>query len=255
MYMRLAFAVAAHLEPEILVVDEVLAVGDAEFQKKCMGKMGDVAAQGRTVLFVSHNMTAICQLCTRALLLRLGQLASTGPASEIAEQYLSDAKEAVDAIFDLSEHPARRSCYRPLIQSLAVSTPDGRPETTFRPQDGMVVDVGIKLPRPIREPRVALAIEDSHGRRIMTMASYFSKHGLGPLDGEKTVRCTLDQLRLGSGRYLLSVSIGDKLQGLLDSVDGAGWFQVEWDNNYENGEPYLSVYGPVLARSAWQVRQ
>jgi lipopolysaccharide transport system ATP-binding protein len=88
MYMRLAFAVAAHLEPEILVVDEVLAVGDAEFQKKCLGKMDDVAKTGRTVLFVSHNMSAVNQLCSRTILLNKGRLVADGPTSDVIEQYL-----------------------------------------------------------------------------------------------------------------------------------------------------------------------
>ena len=88
MYVRLAFAVAAHLEPEILMVDEVLAVGDAEFQKKCLGKMGDVAKTGRTVLFVSHNMTAIKSLCSKALLLKSGMIEKEGFTSEVVDEYL-----------------------------------------------------------------------------------------------------------------------------------------------------------------------
>src|SRR5439155_1585645 len=88
MYMRLAFAVAAHLEPEILVIDEVLAVGDAAFQKKCLGKMGEVAKQGRTVLFVSHNLTALQSLCDRAIWLDAGRLISYGQAGSIVHEYL-----------------------------------------------------------------------------------------------------------------------------------------------------------------------
>ena len=93
MYVRLAFAVAAHLEPEILVVDEVLAVGDAEFQRKCLGKMSDVAQGGRTVLFVSHNMPAINRLCTRAILLDKGTLIADGPSQVVTAKYLTDASE------------------------------------------------------------------------------------------------------------------------------------------------------------------
>src|SRR3954453_14119569 len=89
MYVRLAFAVAAHLEPEILVVDEVLAVGDAEFQRKCLGKMQDVAGQGRTVLFVSHNMVAVENLCSRALCLKLGQISMSGEVKSVISSYLS----------------------------------------------------------------------------------------------------------------------------------------------------------------------
>jgi len=90
MYMRLAFAVAAHLDPEILIVDEVLAVGDATFQKKCLGRMGEVARGGRTVLFVSHNMHSVTRLCTRGLLMSQGTVAATGPIHGIVQQYLSD---------------------------------------------------------------------------------------------------------------------------------------------------------------------
>ena len=94
MYVRLAFAVAAHLEPEILVVDEVLAVGDAQFQKKCIGKMSSVAESGRTVLFVSHQMGAVSQLCTRCLYLKSGSLLSDGPTDDVIGQYLSDASNS-----------------------------------------------------------------------------------------------------------------------------------------------------------------
>src|SRR5688572_5161203 len=92
MYLRLAFAVAAHLEPEILVVDEVLAVGDAEFQRKCLGKMGDVAQQGRTVLFVSHNMSAILRLTQEAIVLNKGRLLMRGPTQEAVDYYLSSGQ-------------------------------------------------------------------------------------------------------------------------------------------------------------------
>src|SRR5690242_16150588 len=104
MYLRLAFAVAAHLEPEILLVDEVLAVGDAEFQKKCLGKMGDVAREGRTVLFVSHNMSAVQALCPRSILLRKGGVAVDGPTPEVLREYLGTRTEPRAAV-DLAAVP------------------------------------------------------------------------------------------------------------------------------------------------------
>ena len=93
MYVRLAFAVAAHLDPDILIVDEVLAVGDAEFQKKCIGKMGDVANEGRTVLFVSHNMTAINNLCKRSIFIEKGCLIDNGDTESVTTHYLSESRE------------------------------------------------------------------------------------------------------------------------------------------------------------------
>jgi lipopolysaccharide transport system ATP-binding protein len=103
MYVRLAFAVAAHLEPEILIVDEVLAVGDAEFQKKCLGKMRDVAGHGRTVLFVSHNLTAVRQLCTNGLLLKNGQVAMKGVTNEVADRYLQNMLDSRRGHFRLGD--------------------------------------------------------------------------------------------------------------------------------------------------------
>ncbi len=118
MYMRLAFAVAAHLEPEILIVDEVLAVGDAEFQKKCIGKMGQVAKQGRTVLVVSHQLATITNLCSRALLLRSGRLMALGSAQEIMNEYLKpQGNEGQKTIL---QHP---SWTEPLIHSVGILAP------------------------------------------------------------------------------------------------------------------------------------
>ncbi|MBI5847486.1 MAG: ABC transporter ATP-binding protein [Nitrospirae bacterium] len=104
MYVRLAFAVAAHLEPEILIVDEVLAVGDAAFQKKCLGKMGDVAKEGRTVLFVSHNMTAIKNLCNRAILLNCGNLKEYGEAYNVIDKYLSNSSDVYRQVWNEAEN-------------------------------------------------------------------------------------------------------------------------------------------------------
>ena len=106
MYVRLAFAVAAHLDPEILIVDEVLAVGDAEFQNKCLAKMKDVAGHGRTVLFVTHNMDAVRRLCSVAMLLKAGRVQSVGPTEEIIESYFSEFSRSVaTSVIQYPERP------------------------------------------------------------------------------------------------------------------------------------------------------
>ena len=124
MYVRLAFAVAAHLEPEILVVDEVLAVGDAEFQKKCLGKMSEVATGGRTVLFVSHNMAAIESFCQRALLLNHGHLVAQGSKHEILRAYHIHQNELVRDLVPLVNHPGRISSLRPIMKALRIRGTD-----------------------------------------------------------------------------------------------------------------------------------
>jgi lipopolysaccharide transport system ATP-binding protein len=254
MYTRLAFAVAAHLDPEIRIVDEVLAVGDAAFQRKCLGKMRDVSASGRTVLFVSHTMSAVQQLCGRVMLLRGGTVAADGPPADVIDRYLSDAAVTVDGSFDLTDHPARAAGHAPVIRRAVLSGANGSPTGQFYPDDPLQVELTLAGPEPIREARLAIAIEDSSNRRITTLASYFGPGGgLGDLPADCTVRCRLGRLGLGAGRYLLSVSVADKYRGLIDSVDGAGWIDVGWRNNFGNGEPYHPVYGPVLRDSAWEL--
>ena len=126
MYVRLAFAVAAHLEPEILIIDEVLAVGDTEFQKKCLGKMQDVAGHGRTVLFVSHNMTAVESLCTRSVLMRNGRVHADGKTDDVIADYVSDADVRADGCFDLSSRSTRPQNILPIIKKLQLYSGMGR---------------------------------------------------------------------------------------------------------------------------------
>ena len=252
MYVRLAFAVAAHLNPEILIIDEVLAVGDAEFQKKCLGKMQDVAASGRTVLFVSHNMAAIQQLCSKALLLQSGQLSKQGLTEDVVSDYMSDSYHSEDGDFDLSYHPARSSKHEAIIRRVNLYSANGYPSSRFLPEDSLIIEMTIEPTGSIREPRVAVAIEDGYGRRLFTLASYFEKGFLDNIETFSRVRCILPKINLGSGRYLISVSVSDKYRGMLDSVDNAAWLEVDWNNSFGNGEPYHPVYGPMLVSSRWE---
>lgn len=251
MYVRLAFAVAAHLEPEVLLVDEVLSVGDASFQKKCLGKMEDVAGEGRTVLFVSHNMAAIQQLCSEAILLRLGRLVAHGKTQNIVESYLSDALAGSSGDFDISRHPMRPMKYQPIIQRIQLRDPHGQLTTRFFSQSLIEIDLSITTSAVILDPIIAIAIEDSGGRRIMTLATNFGGGQVAPLKDMSVYRCTIDNIPLGPGRYLLSASVSTKKEGILDTVDNAVWFDLEWRDMFGSGEPYLPVYGPVLCKSRW----
>jgi lipopolysaccharide transport system ATP-binding protein len=251
MYVRLAFAVAAHLEPEILLVDEVLAVGDAAFQKKCLGKMGQVAGEGRTVLFVSHNMGAIQELCESAILLQSGSISNKGSPEAVTSAYLRDASRSEQGIFDLSAHPGRSSRFASVIQRMVLHSPGSSSRSLFFAEDSLVVDLTLDPPRPIIEPRIAVAIEDSTGRRITTLASHLGDSQIPDLEGQCRVSCLLPRLNLGPGRYLISASVGTRSDGLLDSIDNAAWFEVGWRNGYGNGESHYRAYGPVLSVSKW----
>lgn len=254
MYVRLAFAVAAHLEPEILIIDEVLAVGDFAFQQKCMGRVAAVASEGRTVLFVSHNMTAVKELCERAILMSHGRIADQGPVDGVIDSYVRDAADSEDGVFDLSAHATRSAWLPPIIRQMTLGR-HGKGGTIFYPDDPFEVELVIEPVTPIRLPRVAITIADNYGRRLLTVASFHGNDPLPEIAGRTVLRCVIPDLRLCQGRYLVGASVSMRLCGLLDSVDHAAWFTVLWNNNYGNGEPYHAVYGPVLSQSSWSVKE
>jgi lipopolysaccharide transport system ATP-binding protein len=146
MYVRLAFAVAAHLEPEILLVDEVLAVGDVAFQKKCLGKMGDVAKEGRTVLFVSHNMSAVTSLCKRAILLQGGLLAKDGEIAPTIDMYLSEFRDNLvrhgEASFSNTDFPVKTPF---LLRSLRTLDQHGRIRSDFTNAEPILIEFEFSL--------------------------------------------------------------------------------------------------------------
>lgn len=250
MYMRLAFAIAAHLDPEILIVDEVLAVGDAAFRKKCLGKMGEVAQGGRTVLFVSHSMAAIQQLCTSAMLLSAGKITHRGDTENVITHYLEEADSMQSGDFDLTTHQSRPNNFQPVFRRLRLFNSKDQITSRYFPDDECIVELAIEPPSFIREPRIVIAIDDHLGRRISTLATYLHPNNIEHVSEPCSVRCIIPKLALGSGRYLISLSFSGN-QVALDHIDHAAWFDIEWDNNYGNGHPYHSVYGPVLFPARW----
>ena len=252
MYMRLAFAVAAHLEPEVLLLDEVLAVGDATFQQKCLVKMKEVSREGRTVFFVSHNMHAVQQLCQRALLISEGRLALAGKVEEVIAQYVGVALPAANGDSNLSAEQGSTPLRSSVIQGLALYSAKGTPAAYFYPGDTVIAELSLRLATPVRAPRIALTIEDSVGRRLATVATHFQREPLADIAATCRIRCTLPTLPLGSGIYSLSASLCDQQQRLIDKLRNAASFEIRWNNYYGNGEPHAPVYGPVLLPSVWQ---
>lgn len=203
MYVRLAFAVAAHLEPEILVVDEVLAVGDAQFQKKCLGKMSEASQGGRTVLFVSHNMAAVTQLTTSCILLRGGKVQHIGPTVECVDQYLSLAGVDAATSFDVSKSPrqvlgnqhARFECLR-----------FDRASPHFTPDEPLQYIARIKACEDIALLRFSMTVYAADGTPV---GSCFGNQGSGLKSGQTTeFTITLRNHHLAPGRYFCGVAIG-----------------------------------------------
>jgi lipopolysaccharide transport system ATP-binding protein len=162
MYIRLAFAVAAHLQPDILIVDEVLAVGDAAFQKKCLGTMRSVATSGRTVLFVSHNMAAISQLCTRAAVLVQGEMICDGTTSEAIKQYLSLGETTgAQVVFEPDEAKPMQ------IMSVAIESTDGRCAASIDAAKGGQLVIGYRVREWVPGTYVAIMITNEAGHDIL----------------------------------------------------------------------------------------
>src|SRR5690606_33001360 len=155
MYLRLAFAVAAHLETEILLVDEVLAVGDATFQKKCMGKMQDVAQGGRTVVFVSHNLGAIRGLCGRAVWLEGGTIAADGDVWDVTQRYLTTMLGKSTG--------ALRGAHGLTVRQVSLRDANGEVQSCFKTGDRMGVTIEYETSKPVEFPQFALLVQGSHG--------------------------------------------------------------------------------------------
>jgi len=208
MYVRLAFSVAAHLEPEILLVDEVLAVGDAAFQKKCLGKMGDVASEGRTVLFVSHNMAAISALCPRSVLLEEGQLACYDDTQEALEKYLNLG--AVLQRIPLIERKDRRGSGRITLMDVSFTDPQGTPTPTIRSgQDTRAcISYVCKDGVPLRNVVVSIAFDDYLGRHLFSCPSRISGEPFDEVPPSGRMICAIPRLPLPPGTYTFHLFCG-----------------------------------------------
>jgi lipopolysaccharide transport system ATP-binding protein len=166
MYVRLAFAVAAHLEPEILIVDEVLAVGDAQFQQKCLGKMEDVSRnEGRTVLFVSHNMGVISQLCNYAIMLREGKIKSIGGVKNIVNEYMADNSSNVQVHFKANENPAANI----FVDSVKITDDKNNVRNTFSSEEDFIVEAIVTMRECERELKIGLTLQSKTGDYISTL--------------------------------------------------------------------------------------
>ena len=257
MYLRLAFAVAAHLEPEILVVDEVLAVGDAEFQRKCLGKMGDVAQQGRTVLFVSHNMSAILRLTQEAIVLKKGQLIKRAPTAEAVDYYLSSGQaESGERIWGVEDVPVTSAPFKPV--AIRIKDRGGKVVDTVRSTEPVTVEWEYQLDAPVTGLRVGMYLSSMRGEYIFTSfdtddAAQFEQFGARKA-GRYISRCHIPADFFNEGRYSLGVnasSFGVRRyfmdeNALSFNVDISGAPGTQWPEVRQ---------GPVRPRLDWKIEK
>jgi lipopolysaccharide transport system ATP-binding protein len=257
MYLRLAFAVAAHLEPEILVVDEVLAVGDAEFQKKCLGKMSDVAQQGRTVLFVSHNMSAILRLTQEALVLRRGQLIRRGPTQEAVDFYLASGQaDSGERTWEPQDIPASAAPFCPI--SVRLKDKQGKIVDTIRSTEPAFIEWEYQLNAPLTGLRVGMYISTMRGEYVLTTfdvddARQFELFGARKA-GRYLSRCTLPADLLNEGRYAVGVNASSFGVRRYFMDENALSFNV--DISGAPGTQWAEVrHGPVRPRLDWTIEK
>ena len=239
MYMRLAFAVAAHLEPEILVVDEVLAVGDAEFQKKCLGRMADVARQGRTVLFVSHNIQAIRTLCTRGILLKEGRLACVADVDACVDRYVRETQQLCTNTW---ERPERDESGALLIRRVRLEL------TGEQPDHRLLVNMELESTGPHKPAFVAVDIRDSTGTALMQA----QPETVGFINDNTTRHQMTIDIRLPPlvpGDYFISAWAGNHYVETLDTVQDCGGFSIEHSPVPDRTFPHHFSHGHIVASS------
>jgi lipopolysaccharide transport system ATP-binding protein len=248
MYVRLGFAVAAHLDPEVLIVDEVLAVGDISFQKKCLGKMGQFGQSGRTILFVSHNIPAVLNLCQKAIVLEEGRLTFEGPAKSAVDYYVGrmsrSEQEVPSHIIDLGSARGRLSHYQPWLRKLEVYKENGDPfGGELAIGDSIRVHVEFQLPEPIVNFDVRVNFVDLYGQVIFAArSSYEPKRDWGARSGVQECVCEIPSLPLTSADYRLEVALvlDDKC---VDYVEDACRLKILGSDYYKTGKvPSLGFF-------------
>lgn len=252
MYLRLAFAVAAHLEPEILLVDEVLAVGDAAFQKKCLGKMGDVARNGRTILFVSHNLGAMSALCQRGILLEKGQVASIGDISQVIGTYLSSLQQT--SSISLRERTDRGGTGKARITSVVITDGQGRSIQQVISGQECLLAIEYQAAKPLTNPVFKATIYNSAGQPLTNFDSSVVHAPYADLPSQGTVRCQLRRLPLAHGKYWMNVSLENNQQ-ILDHVTAAYSFDVGRGDFYGTGRNVKGISEICLVDQEWQRHQ
>lgn len=270
MYVRLAFAVAAHLEPEILLVDEVLAVGDAAFQKKCLGKMGEVAGGGRTVLFVSHNMSAISNLCQRCVLLHDGHMKTIGTTGEVIEQYISGLQTSTDhSTSPLAlnrgvrepgnyELTGRENPYQPgqlIIKRLQFLNTQGNPQDTFMMGHPISVVILVEGMSDYRDASIGILFKTRDDQLLAGISTDMAGAEIEtPRQKTEYAHLQIPQIPFTPGIYGVSISITRGNFGRIDYVERAAQLTVIEADIYGTGHQVSGKFGVLYLNASWEIR-
>jgi lipopolysaccharide transport system ATP-binding protein len=252
MYVRLAFAVAAHLEPEILIVDEVLAVGDAAFQKKCLGKMGDVASEGRTVLFVSHTMPTVLSLCSRVVVLQNGRLQFNGGCEQGVTEYQQSGELSSGAASIPLDHLPRIPHRPALLTHLRITNSRGAPTSYLQIGEAINLQIDLSLSHRLDNIGVGVGIENYLGMRVTTATTRLQNIQLSHLEGRQTIECSISDIKLTPGRYGLKLAVNNGNEE-IDSLEIHNVFTILESDFWGGGKLPNLTQGSVLINAAWRL--
>jgi lipopolysaccharide transport system ATP-binding protein len=250
MYVRLAFAVAAHLDSEILLVDEVLAVGDAGFQSKCLGKVKDISSGGRTVFFVSHNMAAVQNLCQRVLILKDGALFGDGQPNDCIARYLQLDKRG-ESVFDLRRAPSRPLGRAAVFTELEIADAQGRIGSPIRSGDGVI----FRMWYDRLETSAAIftvTVLTLTGVPVVSFCTRWNDCSARQIPPRGCAICKIPELPLTPGEYLLTLGCGD-IDDYFERLECAASLTVQPRDYFGTGYCPPLKYGAALLRATWEV--
>jgi lipopolysaccharide transport system ATP-binding protein len=253
MYVRLAFAVAAHLEPEILLVDEVLAVGDVQFQKKCLGKMKEVGSHGRTILFVSHNVNAVSSLCRSAMVIANGELVHfSDDVQEALRLYVRPAVS--EHTVDLSRHSGRTS-RGAVFKEISIYDQSKMPSQCVLPGANIVIHLRVRPASRITSPKVTIGVTNTRGERVFAIGTHIGGTEIPSIEGPGTIRVRFKLPPLVPGQYSLDIGFYDRTGIPLDEIYGAAAIEVLKDGYISMIESHGQHTGHIMVRSEWTCAQ
>jgi lipopolysaccharide transport system ATP-binding protein len=253
MFLRLGFAVAAHVEPDVLLVDEVLAVGDADFQKKCLNAMDEMRSGGRTVLFVSHNMAAVENLCSRALWIDNGRIRQDGQAKDVIEAYMASNAEASCLAADVSKVRNRRGNGDIRFTRVEFLGPDERSLPFISSGDSLVLRLTYHALKPITRPDFEIGISTDLGT-LMTRFSTWIDYQIPSIPpGEGYLDLEIDFLNFLPGRYYLSLWLKSQGPTFYDVLEHCLQFEVEPSDFYGTGKGIHRYFGIVFLPCKWRL--
>jgi len=247
MYMRLAFAIAAHLDPEILLVDEVLAVGDIEFQKKCLGKMKEVSKQGRTVLFVSHNMNAIARLCNKAIFIKNGNIGFYGKVDEAIRLYSNSSLNNIEFI------DSKKLLKKAFVKGFKVLINQDKSNVLSNQVYTFTVDIQVQ--EELSKLEVGMGINDELGHRITTLFSRFYNIKFQVKPGTYSIVCKMENLILKSGTYYADIFVGDRYEAYDYIIDPIMFEIHDPIDFFPTGIVPEAIFGSVLSQQNWSIKQ